>query len=187
MIVNTNTPNIRALPRTSPGSAEAFLSKGSASGSYRSKRRAMTIMRTGSRLSGKYVPSFAELERAWPEGNACPRCKVKFEFVRRTGAAYGSHPSIQHFLPSESDQNPLAMICGKCNHALINLGDTVDAMSVELGLRKCTCCGNLKQEGDFYPKKMRKSGNTGLQSHCKDCQKDRLRQHTNARRVGGAQ
>lgn len=165
------------------GCSDAAIGNGIVRGRYCLKHRTITVMRTGSRLAGKYIPSFKEIERVWPLDQCCPRCNIEFDFVRRKGAAYGKNPTLQHFHPSSDNANPLAVVCAKCNHALKNLGDTIDSMSIPVGIRKCTLCGRLKKESDFYLKKIVKSGNSGRQSHCKPCQKSRLSEHTKARRV----
>lgn len=182
MNIPSDRSNAHPLKCAKRECASTATGQGGGKGRYCLKHRAIIVMRTGCRLSEKHVPSFAQIDNIWPADNRCPRCKVIFEFVRKSGSEYGNHPSIQHFKPSDNEPNPLAVICGSCNHALVNLGDTVAAMSIPLGHRQCTRCETLKKHDEFYLMKVKKSGNTRLQSHCKTCQKARLRKHTDARR-----
>lgn len=134
---------------------------------YCGKHAAIRAMRCNARFSRKFVPTIREIEAVWPEGDICPRCKRVFVYGNRVQT--NASPSLQHFAPTAEADNPIGVVCHRCNNNLRNLGDGVEALNIPLNLRRCTRCKCLKDKSEFGWHTSKVTGKSNIGSHCKPC------------------
>lgn len=135
---------------------------------YCDKHAAIRAMRNNARQSEKFVPTMQEIVEVWPKDNVCPRCGCDFVFGK--GVQSAASPSLQHFAASPEMDNPIGIVCHRCNNNLRNLGDSLEAMDIPLNLRRCTRCNTLKDKGEFGWHTSTVTGKRNISSHCRPCE-----------------
>lgn len=128
---------------------------------------AARAMRNNARNSSKYVPEIEDILKVWPKDDICPRCKRTFIYGQKV--QNNASPSLQHFNPLPENENPIGVVCHRCNNNLRNLGDDIQAMDIPLNLRRCTFCDTLKPLEEFGSHSHRTKKVTYIRSHCLVC------------------
>lgn len=134
---------------------------------YCGKHAAIRAMRSNARNSEKFVPTVSEIDAVWPKDNVCPRCGCDFVFGK--GVQTIASPSLQHFAASPEEENPIGIVCHRCNNNLRNLGDSIEALDIPLNLRRCTRCNTLKDKSEFGWHTSAVTGKSNIGSHCRPC------------------
>jgi hypothetical protein len=115
-------------------------------------------MRSRAMNSGKYAPSFEELENLIPKDFVCIGCGRKMVWLQK------DDPSAVVSLQHDRD-GTLRFICLACNsrHARFD-GDTF--YELPEGMKRCALCGKNKPLEEFV---QRRDGWLGKTTRCKPC------------------
>lgn len=130
------------------------------------KHQRMYGMRLHAKSEGKYVPSYDELERIWPEPFVCFVCHELMTLGGFSG--HRKHvASLQH-----NRDSTIAIICVSCNfkHGVTLCPERQFYDELNASNKFCPRCKQIKLRNNFYTSK----GETcGLSGYCKQCESER--------------
>lgn len=117
-------------------------------------------MRSRARKDGKLVPTHEELELMSQQGDSCPDCHRKMNWLAKDGAA--TVVTLQHYR-----DGTMSLVCLSCNtrHASMP-GDTYRDMPNDH--KRCPSCDQAKPSTEFTTDNSR-SGELRRKSSCREC------------------